>query len=173
MIEAYTGMPGAGKTYLMTKKALKLMKKGHRVFANFPLKGAIPYSKMEELFSIKRQKGEKLPIVLMDEAGLIAPAGAWKAIPFDVMAHWRQHRHAGIDIWYTAQNLKDIAVPLRRVTQFENQVSKLGPLIWYTCYETNSKKKFGGGFTILDEAVYKNYDSYAENVERQDYLKGI
>ncbi|MCL6456521.1 MAG: zonular occludens toxin domain-containing protein [Gorillibacterium sp.] len=173
MIEAFTGMPGCGKTYLMTKRALKLMKKGHRVFANFPLKGAIPYTKMEELFVIKRIKGEKIPIVLLDEAGLIAPAGAWKAIPFEVMAHWRQHRHAGIDIWYTAQNLKDIAVPLRRVTQYENQITKFGPFITYRCIETSSKQKYGSGFTILSSEVYKNYDTFAENVERQDYLKNV
>lgn len=101
MIEAFLGLPGAGKTYLMTRMAVKKMKKGHRVYANYPLEGAIPYSQIEELFDIRREPGEKRsPVILIDEAGLIAPAGSWKAIPFEVMAHWRQHRHSGVNIWY-------------------------------------------------------------------------
>lgn len=173
MIEAFLGLPGAGKTYLMTRLASKKIKKGHRVFANYPLEGAIRYSQIEELFEVKRLPGEKKsPVILIDEAGLIAPAGSWKAIPFEVMAHWRQHRHAGVNIWYTAQDLRDVAVPLRRVTQFVNQVTKIGPLIRWKCYEPVSKAKYGGGWTIFDIDVAKKYDSFAKNVERQNYLKG-
>lgn len=174
MIEAYIGLPGQGKTYLMTRLAVKKMKKGHRVYANYPLEGAIRYHQIEELFAIRREKDEKLsPVVLIDEAGLIAPAGAWKAIPFDVMSHWRQHRHKGIDIWYTAQDLRDVAVPLRRVTQFVNEVNKLGPFIRWKCYNPTSKAKYGGGFTLFDIDLAKKYDSYAEDVEKQNYLKTL
>lgn len=174
MIEAYTGLPGAGKTYLMTRMAVKKMKRGHRVYANFPLEGAIRYSQIEELFEIRRQPGEKRsPVILIDEAGLIAPAGAWKAIPFDVMAHWRQHRHSGVNIWYTAQDLRDVAVPLRRVTQLVNNVSKFGPIIKWRTYNPTNKGKYGSGFTIFDKDIAKKYDSFAENVERQNYLKGV
>lgn len=165
MIEAFVGLPGAGKTYLMTRLAIKKMKK-RPVYANYPLKGAIRYHQVEELFGIREA------IILIDEAGLVAPAGFWKAIPFDVMAHWRQHRHAKIDVWYTAQSLQDVAVPLRRVTQFVNQVKKLGPLITWKCIDPQSKEKYGGGFHFYDQAIADQYDSYAEDVTKQDYLKG-
>lgn len=172
MIEAFTGMPGQGKTYLMTRLAQKKLKKGHRVYSNYPLEGAILYNQIEELFEIKRQPEDKHnPVILIDEAGLIAPAGSWKAIPFDVMAHWRQHRHAGVDIWYTAQDLRDVAVPLRRVTQFVNEVSKFGPIIKWRCINPTNKQKYGSGFTIFDIEIAKKYDSYAKNVEKQKYLK--
>lgn len=175
MIEAYIGMPGSGKTYLMTKMAMKKLKKGHRVYANYPLQGATGiYNQISELYDIKRLPDEKLsPIILLDEAGLAAPAGSWKAIPFDVMSHWRQHRHAGVNIFYTAQDLRDVATPLRRVTQLITDITKFGPLIRWKTVEARSKSNFGGGFTFFDLKVAKQYDSYAENVQRQEYLKGL
>jgi len=174
MIEAYTGLPGAGKTYLMTRLAMKKIKRGHRVFANYPLQGAIRYEQIDELFEVKRLPGEKRsPVILIDEAGLIAPAGGWKAIPFDVMAHWRQHRHAGVDIWYTAQDLRDVAVPLRRVTQFVNEVSKFGPIIRWKTFMPSSKAKYGGGITWFDKSVGQAYDTHAQNVAKQKYLKDL
>ena len=165
-IEAFLGLPGMGKTYLMTKLGLKHMKKGITVYANYPLEGAIYFSKIEEIFNVKEAT------ILVDEAGLIAPAAFWNRIPFEVMAHWRQHRHKKINLWYTAQDLQDIAVPLRRVTQFANEVKKLGPVIWWKCTNPRTKEKYGGGFTLLDEAVYSKYDTHAANVTKQDYLNG-
>lgn len=164
-IEAFTGMPGQGKTYLMTRLAMKHMKKGKEVWANYPLEGAKRWSQVKDLFEIRDAT------ILIDEAGLVAPSGFWKDIPFEVMAHWRQHRHKGVNVWYTAQDLRDIAVPLRRVTQFENKVSKLGPFIRWKCINPMNKEKFGGGITLFDSAVANAYDSWADDVTKQDYLK--
>lgn len=76
-IEAYTGDPGAGKGYLVTKRALKLIKKGHRVYVNYPLQGGIPYKQIEETYSVKKEKGEKkAPYIIMDEASLLFPCGS-------------------------------------------------------------------------------------------------
>lgn len=151
----------------MTRMALKKMRKGKEVYANYPLTGAKRWSQVEELFTVRDA------IILIDEAGLVAPSGFWKAIPFEVMSHWRQHRHKGVDVYYTAQHLLDVAVPLRRVTQFVNHVQKLGWLIWWKCYNPTTKEKFGGGFTLFDKAVAEAYDSWADDVERQIYLKDL
>lgn len=167
MIEAFLGLPGQGKTYLMTRLALKKMKKGIPVYANYPLEGAVRFKKVEEVFDVKQA------VILLDEAGLVAPSGFWRSIPYEVMAHWRQHRHAKIDLYYTAQDLLDVATPLRRVTQFANEVKKIGPLIIWKTVNPRNKEKYGGGFTIFDMDVAKKYDSYAENVERQGYLKDV
>lgn len=173
MIEGIVGLPGQGKTYLATKRASKQIKQGRRVYANYPLEGSIQYTQVEELFSVKRLPDEKYaPHIYIDEAGLVAPAGSWKAIPFEVMAHWRQHRHSGVNITWMAQDLRDVAVPLRRVTQLVTNVSKFGPIIKWRTYNPQTKGKYGAGFTFFDMAVAKKYDSYAANVERQTYLKG-
>lgn len=166
MIEAFIGQPGMGKTYLMTRIALKHMKKGIPIYANYPLEGAIRYNQINELFDIKEAT------ILLDEAGLVAPAGFWQSIPYDVMAHWRQHRHKRINLYYTAQDMLDVAKPLRMVTQFVNEVRKIGPLIRWSCYNPRTKEKFGGGFHIFDHEIAKKYDSYADNVAKQEYLQG-
>lgn len=174
MITAYVGLPGQGKTYMMTKMAMKHIKKGGRVYANYPLKGAIRYSQITEVFDVRKHKDEKLgPIILIDEAGLVAPSGGWKSIPFDVMAHWRQHRHNGVNIYYTAQDLRDVAVPLRRVTQFVRNCSKF--LWWFSWNEYNpvNKQRYGRGIMWFDKSVGEQYDTHAESIERQDYLKGM
>lgn len=176
-IEAFTGMPGQGKTYLMTRMAVNKMKPrrgflglgkerpGRTVYANYPLAGAVQYRQVSELFEVRDA------IILIDEAGLVAPSGFWKDIPFEVMSHWRQHRHKGVDVYYTAQDLRDVAVPLRRVTQFENKVSKFGPFIRWKCINPMNKENYGGGITLFDSAVGQAYDSWADDVTKQDYLK--
>jgi hypothetical protein len=164
MIEAFTGLPGQGKTYLMTRMALKKMKKGYTVYANYPLKGAIRFNQIHEVFHVENA------VILLDEAGLVAPSGSWKSIPFEVMAHWRMHRHHGVDLYYTAQDLQDVAVPLRRVTQFVNEVTKFGPFIKWRCYMPRSKGKYGGGLHIFDQTIADQYDSYAKDFQKQEYL---
>lgn len=164
MIEAYTGMPGMGKTYLMTKLALRHMRKGIPVYANYPLEGAKRYFQIEDVFEVREAT------ILIDEAGLVAPAAFWNKIPFEVMAHWRQHRHKKINVWYTAQDLLDVAKPLRMITQYVNEVKRFGPIFYYKCYNPRSKEKYGGGFTLFDQAVADKYDSYASDIAKQSYL---
>lgn len=166
MIEGFVGLPGQGKTYQMTRVALKHMKKGIPVYANYNLQGSTKWNQVEELFEVKEAT------ILIDEAGLVAPAGFWKAIPFDVMAHWRQHRHKRINVYFTAQDLQDIAVPLRRVTQYVNECKKFGPLMITKCTNPRSKEKYGSTYHFFDIDVAKKYDSYGDNVAKQDFLKG-
>lgn len=198
-IEAFIGMPGQGKTYLMTRLAYhkylrysrikpeppewkkKMMTKrmyiadvrkraelrSRKIYANFPLKlpNAVYYSQIEELFDVYNAD------ILLDEAGLIAPAGMWSKIPFEVMQHWREHRHKGVNLWYTAQDLADVAVPLRRVTQFVNEVQRFGPFNYWITYNPKTKVKYGGGIHLHDYAIAKLYPGRnRKGVARQKYL---
>lgn len=198
-IEAFIGMPGQGKTYLMTRLAYhKYLKyssikkeppkwqkffmtkrmyirnvrnrakmRGRKIYANFPLKlpNAVYYSQIHELFNVHNAD------ILLDEAGLIAPAGMWKAIPFEVMQHWREHRHKGVNLWYTAQDLQDVAVPLRRVTQFVNEVFRFGPFNHWKCYNPKTKVKYGGGIHLHDSEIAKLYPGRnKKGVDKQAYL---
>jgi zona occludens toxin (predicted ATPase) len=171
-IEAYTGDPGAGKGYLCTKRAVKLIKKGHRVYANYPLEGSIQYSYIEEIYDVRRENGEKRqPFILIDEASLMFPCGSHKSIPFEVVAHWREHRHKGVNLIWIAQDFSDVAVALRRVTQFVNHVQRMGIFMWYKTYHPRTKAKYGGGFAIFDLDVAKKYDSWADGIVKQKFLK--
>jgi zona occludens toxin (predicted ATPase) len=170
-IEAFTGDPGAGKGYMVTKKMLKLIKKGHDVYANYPLDGSIQFKYIEEIYSVRREKGGKTPYIVIDEAGLVFPAGSYKEIPFEVVSHWKQHRHKGVNIIWISQDFSDVAVALRRVTQFVSHVQKLGPLIWYKTTHPRKKTKYGGDWAIFDMELAKKYDSFAEDIGKQNFLK--
>lgn len=162
-------MPGAGKTYLMMRKGLKYMKKGRQVYANFPLEGAVQFKQLTEVFEVSNA------VILIDEAGLVLPAQAWKDIPHEVMSYWCQHRHQGVELYYTCQNFKQVANGLRMVTQFRNRVSRIGsprkPFIikWKTT-DNSGREKFGGGFTFFDAEIAKKYDT-RHNVAKQAYLE--
>lgn len=163
MIEAYTGLPGEGKTYNMSRKALKLMKKGKKVYANYKLTGAEYFKELSDLVGVKDA------LILVDEAGIYLPSQAWKSIPFEFIRQLRQHRHDGLDLWYTAQDMQDVATYLRRLTQFQHDISRLGN-IWYSKVSSpRSKQRYGFDIGFLSTKVFACYDT-TENIEFGDYL---
>ena len=173
MIEAYTGLPGMGKTYNMTKDALNVIEKNKRlkakgkpfkrVFANYSLEGAEYFKELNEL------EKEKNILVLIDEAGIYLPAQAWKNIPFEFIRQMRQSRHDGISLWYTAQDFKDVATYLRRITQFEHKCRRIWKFFTITTVSPNSKDKYGSSICMLNEDVYTKYDT-TENIDFGSYL---
>jgi hypothetical protein len=172
-IECYEGDPGQGKTYFLARQGYKYMKKGHEVWANFPLEGARRYSQLHELFGIKferKTRKDKNPIILMDEASLICPASMWNAIPHEVLTHWRMHRHFGLDIYYSAQEFGDVAKGLRGVTQFVTSVQKFGPIIFWKTRHPRKKSKYGSGIHFFDSTIANKYKTHNPDMEVQGYL---
>jgi len=163
MIEAFTGLPGQGKTYNMTKKALKVMEKGRKVYANYKVEGAEYFKELYELKDIKNA------LILVDEAGIYLPAQAWKNIPFEFIRQIRQHRHDGLDLWYTAQDMQDVATYLRRITQFQHDFTKFVNI--FTCRTTNprTRVKYGFDITFLSKDVFTKYDT-TENIDFGEYM---
>lgn len=164
MIEAYTGLPGAGKTYNMVRRAYAKHLQGKKIYANFKTTFATYYKELDEIFGIQDA------IVLIDEAGIYLPAQAWNKIPFEFMRSIRQHRKNGLDMYYTAQDLQDVATALRRVTQFQRDINRT----WKFCFErtTNprTKEKYGFEISILNKKIFDLYDTYDE-VEFGSYME--
>lgn len=173
-IECIQGDPGQGKTYWAARIGVKKMAKGHPVYANFPLEGSIQYKQLHELFDIRferKTRKDKNPIILMDEASLICPASMWNVIPHEVLTHWRMHRHAGLDIYYTAQEFSDVAKGLRGVTQFVTSVKKFGPVMfWNTKHPRRKKDKYGSGIHFFDYEVANKYKTHNPDMAVQEYL---
>jgi hypothetical protein len=173
-IECYEGDPGQGKTYFLARMGVKKMRKGHPVYANFPLDGAIRYSQLSELFVIKFDRKswkDKNPVILMDEASLIAPSTMWNAIPHETLTHWRMHRHFGLDVFYSAQDFGDVAKGLRGVTQFVTSITKYGPFMFWKTRHPRKKTKYGSGLHFFDKDVANKYQTHNPDMEAQDYLK--
>lgn len=164
MIEAYTGLPGEGKTYSMVKAAYKEFKNGKKIYANFKTTFAIQYKELDEIYEAKNA------IVLIDEAGIYLPAQAWNKIPFEFMREIRQHRKNGLDMWYTAQDMQDVATALRRVTQFEHKVERMAKIMLVKTINPRSKEKYGFNISILKEKIFDLYDTY-DQVEFGSFME--
>lgn len=195
MIEAITGQPGAGKTLMMVRNMIRERKRHEMLkklfhsdneliqIANFPVNEEILpnviFLKNENIMQlyewILQQKYFGASIYL-DEASILFPALSWSHIPTDVILALRQHRHAGYNLTYTAQDLDDVAKGLRNVTQFCTVVDGWSLLRFslFCCYEVkrgkvNYKKKYNRGFYIHKEKYYNAY-STIHNIEKPIYL---
>jgi len=195
MIEAITGQPGAGKTLMMVRNMIiernrhemmkKLIKSKRELIqiANFPVNEKIlpnvillKNENIMQLYEWILQQKYFGASIYLDEASILFPALAWTNIPSDVILALRQHRHAGYNLIYTAQDLDDVAKGLRNVTQFCTVVDGWSKLRFslFCCYEVkrgkiNSKKKFNRGLYLHKNKYYNAY-STIYNIEKPNYL---
>lgn len=114
--------------------------------------------------------------IYLDEASILFPALAWSNIPTDVILALRQHRHAGYNLYYTAQDLDDVAKGLRNVTQYCTVVDGWNLLRFskFCCYgvkrgKVNYKDKYNRGLYIHKKQYYNSY-STTHNIDKPDYL---
>jgi hypothetical protein len=112
MIVAYVGLPGGGKTYLMTLHLLEEMKRHRRAWVNYPVSYARGYSDLKQVLNVR--KG----IIAADELQMIAPSRAFRSLPTSYFQLWTQGRHMGIDFWYTCQSFHRVDVSIRSVTNY-------------------------------------------------------
>ena len=157
MIEVITGLPGFGKTATATDWALKKMKKGKKVYANFPLHGAEYTNDPVALLG-----NVKDALIVVDEMGIIFDQLTMYEMPKHVWMELRQHRKDGVDLLGTAQSLHDIAYPMRRLIQFEwNIYFKMGRFVSVTCrVPQKNGDSYGKRIWHLNKKVFEKYDTY-------------
>lgn len=111
MIDGMIGRPGSGKTYLMVARALRQLKQGRTVFANFGMKGTAKFGP-EDLMVLPPG------LVLIDEAHLWFPARGAMYLPPSWLAMVSQTRKSGWDIWWTAQHERRVDSALKDVSNW-------------------------------------------------------
>lgn len=154
MIEAYTGLPGMGKTATIAKLGTQAMEAGKTVYSNFPLKGAIPYfDPLEVLGRVKNA------LILMDEAGLLLDQLKMFDMPYEIFYELRQHRKDGVDLLVSAQSILDVAYVFRRLIQFENRItSKIWRFVQVDIRDPQQGGgKYGKQLWFLSDWVFKVY----------------
>lgn len=114
MIRGYFGLPGSGKTYSMTRDAIKEAR-GRVVYANYhvDLPSAEKVVFLENPYQLKQIEDG---LLLIDEAGLWLPSFIWKRIPEELIWKLAQIRKCGLDLFYTAQNPARVVKVLREIT---------------------------------------------------------
>lgn len=113
MIIAYTGLPGAGKTYSLAKDCFfENKRRGRDIYANFALKGARYFNDIRQILNV--EKG----IIAIDEMNTLCPASKWQQLPVEYVNLWTQSRKNGIDLWFTTQNFRRVVASIRDVTNY-------------------------------------------------------
>lgn len=114
MITVITGLTGSGKTWFMTRLALKRLKKDKSIiYANLSLTfpnnndGVIRWHNLSETYNIKNG------IILIDEGQKLFDAHSWPFLPMTFAEKIASHRHHFIDIITTTQDFGHIDIRVR------------------------------------------------------------
>lgn len=123
MISCYFGVPGCGKTTLLTKIAIKELKNKYNPFRkkfsydyiytiNFSCPGCIEIS-YDDLANFKFFNS----LILIDEITLNADNRNFKQFSHEHKEFFLLHRHLGLDIVYATQNFENVDKKIRDITQ--------------------------------------------------------
>jgi zona occludens toxin (predicted ATPase) len=113
MITVITGLTGSGKTWFMSRLALKRRNQGDRIFANlafnFPKdnEGVTRWHSLSETFNLTDG------VICIDEAQKLFDAHAWAFLPMAFAEKIASHRHQGLDILTTTQDFGHIDLRMR------------------------------------------------------------
>ena len=119
MITGYFGVPGVGKTTLLTKIAVKAIKRMNRgkgkyenVYTNFYCKGArrLDFNDLKTYKIINS-------LILLDEITMDADNRDFKNFPDEIRDFFILHRHLGNDIIYATQGYDAVDKKIRLLTQ--------------------------------------------------------
>jgi len=181
------GLPGSGKTYQATAKALFALECGQEVYANYSIKGCHKFKELEETFGLKKA------CIIVDEINIICPSRFWQSFPPEMAYYWSQTRHRGIDIFWTAQHEDRVDKTVREITNFiwtcqdysvrlprrkgeyEGRVllSLHAMQLWHPEHIRKEKKKpIRAQFFRIRKDVREAYDTY-EDIEIAERLKSV
>ncbi|WP_456411513.1 zonular occludens toxin domain-containing protein, partial [Oceanithermus sp.] len=115
MIEAYVGVPGSGKSYMLVFRGLQALAKGKRVYANFGFlrdnvyiylrrryrlshrDSVLAADSIEEIRDYKALLNVFDGLLLFDEAHMWFNSREYRLFPTEVLGFWSQHRKVGVD----------------------------------------------------------------------------
>lgn len=175
MIEGFIGRPGAGKTYIMTKRILKMAEGGRPVYSNYWIDhvNVQPFSP-DDLMTLPPG------IVVLDEAHLYFPARGAMKLPMSWLGMMSQTRKKGWDIYWTCQHERRVDSVLKDVTNLMWLVRSWGFLgngpQWFQarCYEPEDfrrpkKSLFTTYSRFSAQHVGNKYDTF-ESISEATHL---
>jgi hypothetical protein len=149
MITCYFGKLGQGKTYALAEHALRELRRGRVVYANFFIdwKGlppirmgvikrpAIPKENLRVFKSVEEFMTMENAFVALDEGWIYFDSYKMTSLPIDIRMKILQSRKDGLDIAYTSQRPEQVHVALRAMTNeyFECQAGRI-PFIKYPVF---------------------------------------
>lgn len=113
MIAVFFGLPGCGKTTLLSKFAVQGLKRYDHVYGNVQL--AVPgytYVDNDCIGTYDLSDG----LILLDEATLYADSRDFKNFKGNKLSYWMQHRHYRNDIYLFVQKWDALDIKIRNLT---------------------------------------------------------
>jgi len=173
MVEGFTGLPGSGKTYYATKKALEAIRDGRPVYSNFDIIGARRYTRLQEVLAVRHG------VIVVDEINLVCPSRFWNSFPPEMAYFWSQTRKFGLDIFWTSQHVDRVDKIVREISNFVWQITSW-PLGWKNaqCYipehlHKEKRKSVAGEFFHPSRKIWENYDTFQEILPSFDQTSKI
>lgn len=129
----YIGRPGMGKTLFATRDAVRLLRKGYRVCANYSVRDPKTGLEAEVITSwydvlriaVEAFEAQRPTVFVIDEVNLWAPSRFYKNTPGWWLALMAQRRHLGIGFICTAQRFNRVEIVLRELVNTIVFCSKL------------------------------------------------
>jgi hypothetical protein len=132
MIEFYWGLPGEGKSFLVTKIARQNILRGRLVYSNFPIifneKGKI-WSSYVWMDNFVYEPIHDCDIII-DEGYRTASSRDWKSFTVDEHTFYGTVGHNGIDVYFITQAIPRIEVIIRELVGKFHHITKTA-LPWY------------------------------------------
>lgn len=119
----YVGRAGSGKTLFATRDAILLMRQGVRVVANYKIFDRVTGQEAERIegwsdflrFAVHSLATGQPCVFVIDEIHLWAPSRFYQLSPAWFLGLLAQHRHYGVGIIGTTQNLARCEIVLREL----------------------------------------------------------
>lgn len=119
LVQAWFGLPGAGKTFAMVAAARKARKHDPalKVWSNFPLR--LPVGEpARPLFTVEDWEEARGGLVILDEAHILLGSREWSGPERKrVLAKMGQLRKAGVYLWYSTHDPSKVDKQLRNLTE--------------------------------------------------------
>lgn len=136
MIEAYIGIPGSGKSYMLVHRGLHALARGRTVWANFSFirenvyywlriranldhrDAVLRADSIREIRDYNELLNVHDGLLLFDEAHMWLPSRQFDLIPVEVIAFWSQHRKTGVDVLLATQRYGSVDAIVRDLVAF-------------------------------------------------------
>ena len=174
MIAAIVGLAGSGKTMTLTRQASThdVIIANYRLHEQyFPKQTLIYYVKdVEDFFTLGYMDlatgyaaKNKRVILAIDEAGLFFPSTAFKKMPSSFMYLFAQHRKLGVDLWYTAQSMRQVNTLLKVNTMLTYDMGHLWSFFYFSVWDRDYIRRKGAlqwrGFYFARPTDKKRYNT--------------
>jgi hypothetical protein len=119
MIYCYCGLPGSGKTSLLSQFAVTKMKKGYPVYSNYPIsfkyKGVLLSTRVLTRSMIENPNFPENSILIVDEVQLWFNSRDFKSFSLNCLKFFTGHRHLGVDMYLGVQHPSRVDTVIREI----------------------------------------------------------